>query len=130
MGTCYIAQEAHSVLWADLEGWDGVGVEVGLREGGYMYTYNWFPSLDRTSPVLQDPPAVQETQAQSLGSGRYSREGNGNLLQYSCLQNFMDRGAWRATVQGFTKTQTQLSNDHYHFIDQQKLTHHCTIIYQ
>ena len=31
------------------------------------------------------------------GSGRSSGEGNGNLLQYSCLENSMDRGAWRAT---------------------------------
>ena len=36
-------------------------------------------------------------------SGRYSGEGNGNLLQYSCLENSMDRGAWRATVRGVAK---------------------------
>ena len=36
-------------------------------------------------------------------SGRYPGGGNGNPLQYSCLQNPMDRGAWRATVQGVTK---------------------------
>ena len=34
------------------------------------------------------------------GLGRYPREGNGYLLQYSCLQNSMDRGAWQATVHG------------------------------
>ena len=37
-------------------------------------------------------------------------EGNGNPLQYSCLENSMDRGAWRATVHGVKKCQTQLSN--------------------
>ena len=37
-------------------------------------------------------------------------EGNGNPFQYSCLENSMDRGAWRATVHGVTKSQTQLSN--------------------
>ena len=37
-------------------------------------------------------------------------EGNGNLLQYSCLENPMDRGAWRATVHGVTESQTWLSN--------------------
>ena len=37
-------------------------------------------------------------------------EGNGNPLQYSCLENPMDRGAWRATVHGVAKSQTQLSN--------------------
>ena len=33
-------------------------------------------------------------QGSILGSGRYPREGSGNLLQYSCLENPMDRGAW------------------------------------
>ena len=37
------------------------------------------------------------------GSGRSSGEGNGNLLQYSCLGNPMDRGAWWATVHGIAK---------------------------
>ena len=35
-------------------------------------------------------------------------EGNGNPLQYSCLENLMDRGGWRATVQGVAKNWTQL----------------------
>ena len=38
-----------------------------------------------------------------LGSGRSPVEGNGNLLQYSCLGNPMDRGAWWATVHGVRK---------------------------
>ena len=40
------------------------------------------------------------------GLGRFSREGNGNPLQYSCLGNPMDRGALRATVHGVAKSQT------------------------
>ena len=36
--------------------------------------------------------------------------GNGNSLQYSCLENPMDRGAWRATVHEVTKSRTELSN--------------------
>ena len=40
------------------------------------------------------------------GSGRSPGEGNGNHLQCSCLENPMDRGAWRATVHGVTKSQT------------------------
>ena len=42
------------------------------------------------------------------GSGRSPGEGNGNRLQYSCLENPMDRGAWRAIVHGVTKSWTQL----------------------
>ena len=37
------------------------------------------------------------------GSGRSRGKGNGNLLQYSCLGNPMDRGAWQTTVHGVTK---------------------------
>ena len=40
------------------------------------------------------------------GSGRSRGEGNGNPLQYSCLENPMDRGAWWATVNGVAKNQT------------------------
>ena len=40
------------------------------------------------------------------GSGRSSGEGNGNPLQYSCLENPMDGGAWQATVRGVAKSQT------------------------
>ena len=40
------------------------------------------------------------------GSGRFPGGGNGNTLQYSCLENPMDRGAWRATVHGVTKSWT------------------------
>ena len=43
-------------------------------------------------------------------SGRSPGEGNDNPLQYSCLENSMDREAWRATVYGVAKSQTQLSN--------------------
>ena len=42
------------------------------------------------------------------GSGWSPGGGNGNPLQYSCLENPMDRGAWRATVHGVTQSQTRL----------------------
>ena len=44
------------------------------------------------------------------GSGRFPGKGNGYSLQYSCLENCMDGGAWRATVHGVTNSQTQLSD--------------------
>ena len=56
-------------------------------------------------------------QGRSLGGAslipelrRASREGNGNPLQYSCLENPMDQGAWWATVHGVAKSQTRLSD--------------------
>ena len=42
--------------------------------------------------------------------GRSPGEGNGNPLQYSCLENSMDRGSWQATIHGVAKSQTQLSD--------------------
>ena len=54
--------------------------------------------------------------------GRFPERGNGNALQYSCLENPMDKGAWPATVCGVIKSQTQLTNSdththtHGHFI--------------
>ena len=44
------------------------------------------------------------------GLGRSPGEGNGHLLQYSCLENPMDRGAWRATVQGSLRVRHDRSN--------------------
>ena len=59
-------------------------------------------------------PAMQETWVRPLiptpGSGKFPGEGNAKPLQYSYLQNPMDRGAWQATVHGVTKTWTQLSD--------------------
>ena len=51
----------------------------------------------------EDPGSIPE-------SGRSPGEGNGNSLQYSCLENSMDRGAWQATVHGIAKSQTGLSD--------------------
>jgi len=47
------------------------------------------------------------------GLGRSPGEGSGNLFQYSCLENPMDRGAWWATVRGVTEGQTKLMNFHF-----------------
>ena len=48
------------------------------------------------------------------GSGRSPGEGNGNPLQYSCLENSMDGGAWWTTVHGVAKSRTRLSDFTYY----------------
>ena len=53
---------------------------------------------------------MQETWVQSPSWEDPLGAGNGNPLQFSCLGNPMDRGAWWATVQGITNSQTQLGN--------------------
>ena len=47
------------------------------------------------------------------GLGRFPGEGNDNPLQYPCLENSMDEGAWQATVYGVAKSRTQLSDFTY-----------------
>ena len=56
--------------------------------------------------MVKNLPAMQETPE----SERSPREGNGYPLQYSCLENYMDSGAWWAIVHGVANSQTQLSN--------------------
>ena len=55
---------------------------------------------------------TQETLGSVPGSGRSPGEGNGNLLQYSCLENRMDIGAKQTTVHEVARSQTQLSTTH------------------
>ena len=56
-----------------------------------------------------------------------SREGNGTPLQYSCLENLMDGGAWWAAVHGVAKSGTQLSDFtftfHFHALEEEIATH-------
>ena len=53
--------------------------------------------------VVENLPANAGDEGSVPGSGRSPGEGNGNSLQYSCLENPMDRGAWQATVHGVTE---------------------------
>ena len=59
--------------------------------------------------VVKNPPANARDVGSILGSGRSPRIGDGNPLQYSCLENPMDRGSWWVKVHGITKIPTQLS---------------------
>ena len=53
--------------------------------------------------VVQNQPGNAEDKGSIPGSGRSPGEGNGNLFQYSYLENPMDRGSWQATVHGDLK---------------------------
>ena len=60
--------------------------------------------------MVKNPPAnardIRDVHHLILGLGRSPGEGHGNPLQYSCLENAMDRGAWWATVHGVTESDT------------------------
>ena len=58
----------------------------------------------------KEPACNAGDQGSVPGLGSSSGEGNSNPLQYSCLENSMEREAWRATVRGGTKSRTRLSN--------------------
>ena len=62
--------------------------------------------------MVKNLPANSGDVSSIPGSGRSPEEGSGNPLQYSCLGNPMDRGAWRARVHGVTKSQRDLAHIH------------------
>ena len=75
--------------------------------------------FDGSFRIFQGFPGGSEVKASACNAGdsgsipelgRSPGEGNGNPLQYSCLENPMERGAWQATVHGVAKSRTRLSN--------------------
>ena len=91
------------VHWDNPEGWGGEGIDGG-----------W--GCWDTCTLMAD----------SFQCMAKTGEGNGNPLQYSCLGNPMDRGAWWATVHGVAKSQTQLSGFtftfHFHVLEKEMAT--------
>ena len=79
-----------------------------------IYKHQRSPWASLVAQMVKKLPVMQETLVWSLGlvpgSGICPREGNGNLLQYSCLENPMDREVWQATVHGVSKSWTWLSS--------------------
>ena len=63
----------------------------------------------QVTQMVKNPPATADP-GSSPGSGRLPGEGNGYPLEYSCMENSKDRGAWWVTVQVSAKSWTQLSN--------------------
>ena len=69
------------------------------------------------SQVVKNPPANAGDARDSIlipGHGRSPGEGNGSPLQYSCLEDSMDRGAWWATVRGVTEALNRTERAHAH----------------
>ena len=84
------------------------------QESSFFFFF-FFPQIPLVvAQTVQNPPALQETRVQPE-AGRSPGGRHGNPLQYSSLENPMDRGAWWATVHGVTKSWTRLSDFHFHF---------------
>ena len=87
------------------------------------------PGIEPGSPVLQADSLPTELQGKPVYSSLTNSfgEGNGTLLQYSCLENPMDGGAWWAEVHGVAKSRIQLSDFtftfHCHALKKEMATH-------
>ena len=102
--------------------WDSLGKNAGV---GYNFLLQYLPDQGLNLCLLHllhwhvnslplAPPACNSTMKSGLINGpllpgRSPGEGHGNPLQYSCLENPMDGGAWRATVHGVVRSRTRLS---------------------
>ena len=84
-------QEAQTIL-AVRESWQSLVLRPSYIPMGFLI-----------GPVVKNLPFNAGDTGLSPGSGRSPRKGNGNPLQYSCLENPLDRGTWWATVHGVTK---------------------------
>ena len=80
----------------------------GLKQLKFIVSQLWASQVALMTKNLQNPSANAGDAGATIlipGLGRYPGRGNGNPLQYSCLENPKDRGAWRAMGHGVTKRQ-------------------------
>ena len=79
-------------------------MEGNMKKNMYIYICTGFPG----GSVVKNPSANAVDSGLIPQSGRSPGEGNGNPLQYSCLENPVDRGAWWAAVHSAAQSRTQL----------------------
>ena len=73
-----------------------------------MHTHTYSFSIFPYSSVSKESACYAGDSGSIPGSGKSPGEGNGNPLQYSCLENPMDRGAWQAIVHGIARVRHEL----------------------
>ena len=99
--------EEKCVMWGHQRGGGG---KAKKKRKEILLKETRFELITLMAQMLENLPTMQETQVPSLGWEDSPGVGNGNPLQYSSLENPMDRGAGWATVHRVTKSQTQLSD--------------------
>ena len=106
---------AHSSILAWRIPWREEPGSYGLQSWGLKESDTTerptLPGFPGGAVVKNLPPSAGDAGDSGLisGLGRFLGEGNGKPLQYSCLENAMDRGAWWTIVHGVTKSQSRLS---------------------
>ena len=100
---------AWRIPWREEPGSYGL-LSLGLKESDTTERPT-LPGFPGGAVVKNLPPSAGDAGDSGLisGLGRFLGEGNGKPLQYSCLENAMDRGAWWTIVHGVTKNQSRLS---------------------
>ena len=78
-------------------------MEKNMKEHKYVWSLPGGSDSAESACSVRDPGSIP-------GLVRPPEEGTGNPLQYSCLENSIDRGSWRTTVYGVTESQTRLSD--------------------
>ena len=119
-----------------------LGGELPLEKGRATHS----STLAWGIPWTEEPGGIQSFGSQRVGHDQGTntylytyiqsiiKEGNGNPLQYSCLENPMSRGAWQAAVHGVTKNRTRLSDFtftfHFHALEKEMATHSCVLAWR
>ena len=93
---------------------------------GRFVMFNSKKRASMVAQIVKNPTGSGGDSGLIPGSGRSPGEGHGNPLQYPCLENAVDGGAWRATVHGVSNSLTQLSDFTVTFIVRNK--DHQTVI--
>ena len=102
---------SQAIYWLLLTSIQALGAQCEEPQTGHSNKRCTFVLTTVTGgSVVKNLPAHAGDVGSISGSGRSPGEENGNPLQYSCLENPMDRGAWWVTVHGVAKSQTRLSD--------------------
>ena len=108
MGCSPPGSSATGILQTRIPEW----VAVWMLQGECFLNNAFYPNLSPGGAIGQEPTCQcrrHKKHGSIPGSGRSPGEGHGNPLQYSCLENPMERGSWWATVHGVAQSQTEVT---------------------